>query len=70
VGLAAQTAAGAGAMLAAGDASAAELRARVTSPGGTTAAALASMDDHGLDELVRAAVEAAIRRGRELGAAS
>jgi pyrroline-5-carboxylate reductase len=42
----------------------------VTSPGGTTAAALASMDDHGLDELVRAAVEAAIRRGRELGAAS
>jgi pyrroline-5-carboxylate reductase len=69
-GLAAQTAAGAGAMLAAGDASAAELRARVTSPGGTTAAALASMDDHGLDELVRAAVEAAIRRGRELGAAS
>jgi pyrroline-5-carboxylate reductase len=68
--LASQTAAGAGAMLAAGEASAAELRSRVTSPGGTTAAALAALDDNGMDELVRAAVEAAVARGREMGQSS
>lgn len=65
--LAAQTAAGAGAMLAAGDADAGELRRRVTSPGGTTAAALASFTDSDLAGIVRNAVQAAIERGRELG---
>lgn len=46
----------------------AELRRRVTSPGGTTAAAIKTMDDGGFDSLVRGAVDAAFRRGGELGA--
>ncbi len=65
--LADRTAAGAGAMLADGADDAATLRARVTSPGGTTAAALDRFAADGLDTLVRRAVDAAIRRGRELG---
>ncbi|MDX1625865.1 MAG: pyrroline-5-carboxylate reductase [Wenzhouxiangellaceae bacterium] len=65
--LACRTAAGAGAMLADGEADAAELRRRVTSPGGTTAAALESFADSGLADIVRRAVDAAILRGRELG---
>ena len=65
--LAAQTATGAGVMLGAGDFSAAELRQRVTSPGGTTAAALESLDQHGFARIVRAAVDAAVQRGRQLG---
>ncbi|MGK7296443.1 MAG: pyrroline-5-carboxylate reductase [Candidatus Wenzhouxiangella sp. M2_3B_020] len=69
-GLAAQTAAGAGTMLAAGDATAAELRERVTSPGGTTAAALTSFEQDGLATIVGNAVGAAVRRGRELGGSS
>lgn len=68
--LAAQTAAGAGVMLGAGDIPAAELRRRVTSPGGTTAAALDTLMDKGFASTVGLAVEAAIRRGRELGAES
>lgn len=48
-------------------ASLAELRIRVTSPGGTTAAALAQFDkDEALDRLVRRAVDAAESRSREL----
>ncbi|QYK42879.1 MAG: pyrroline-5-carboxylate reductase [Paracoccaceae bacterium] len=49
---------------------AAQLRVNVTSPGGTTAAALAVlMDaDQGLPPLMRRAVQAAADRGRELGA--
>lgn len=66
-GLASQTAAGAGAMLADGDVGAAELRRRVTSPGGTTAAALEALAEGGLDRVVADAVAAAVRRGRELG---
>jgi len=65
--LAAQTAAGAGVMLAAGQADAGELRRRVTSPGGTTAAALDSFAESGLADIVQRAVQAAIARGRELG---
>jgi len=65
--LSAQTAAGAGAMLAVGDAHAAELRHRVTSPGGTTAAALERFEKQDFRGMVADAVEAAIRRGRELG---
>ncbi len=68
-GLAAQTAAGAGKMLAGGDMPAAELRRRVTSPGGTTAAALDTFEHKDFAGVVRAAVDAAVRRGRELGGA-
>ena len=67
--LAAATLAGAGA-LAAADPDLAALRASVTSRGGTTAAALAQFDADGLDRTVGRAVEAAVRRGRELAAAS
>ncbi|NKI35031.1 pyrroline-5-carboxylate reductase [Wenzhouxiangella sp. XN79A] len=65
--LADHTAAGAGAMMATGTDDAATLRERVTSPGGTTAAALDRFAADGLDRLVFNAVDAAIRRGRELG---
>lgn len=68
-GLAAQTAAGAGAMLAAGDTPAAELRRRVTSPGGTTAAALDRLEQSDFAGIVQAAVGAAVVRGQELGGA-
>lgn len=64
--LAVRTAEGAGAMLAAGEESPAELRRRVTSPGGTTQAGVTELQSGGFVELVRAAVEAATRRGREL----
>jgi pyrroline-5-carboxylate reductase len=49
---------------------AAQLRINVTSPGGTTAAALAVLMDQatGLPPLLRRAVTAAADRGRELGA--
>jgi pyrroline-5-carboxylate reductase len=43
------------------------LRERVTSRGGTTAAALAVFDETRLAEHFRRAVEAASRRGAELG---
>lgn len=66
--LAAQTAAGAGAMLARDPAGPAELRRRVTSPGGTTAAALEALEQHGFAEIIDQAVGAAIARGRQLGA--
>lgn len=69
-GLAAQTAAGAGTMLGTGDTPAAELRRRVTSPGGTTAAALDMFRQKDFAGIVQAAVDAAVRRGRELGGAS
>jgi len=66
-GLATQTATGAGVMLGANEATAAELRQRVTSPGGTTAAALETLEKHQFAGVVRAAVDAAVQRGRELG---
>lgn len=46
----------------------AELRAKVTSKGGTTQAALDSMRQAGIDRIIREAVVAAFRRGQELGA--
>ncbi|MBI1942642.1 MAG: pyrroline-5-carboxylate reductase [Betaproteobacteria bacterium] len=48
--------------------SASVLRARVTSKGGTTEAALKVFDEERLAERLRRAIEAASRRGAELGA--
>ena len=66
--LARQTVIGAGALLAASEEDAGTLRERVTSPGGTTAAALGVlMADDGLRPLVARAVNAAHERAIELG---
>ena len=46
------------------------LRARVTSPGGTTQAAIETFEAGGLRALVERAIDAATRRGRELSAAN
>ncbi len=65
--LARATVSGAGALLAADKSSAASLREAVSSPGGTTAAALAVlMAREGLPDLVKRAVQAARRRAEEL----
>ncbi|MCA1778051.1 MAG: pyrroline-5-carboxylate reductase [Xanthomonadaceae bacterium] len=66
--LANQTAAGAGTMLAGERIDAGLLRRQVTSPGGTTAAALAELDQAGFGCIVQSAVDAAVARARELGA--
>lgn len=58
---------GAGSMLAAGEASAAELRRRVCSPGGTTERAVASFAEAGIGEIVAAAMRAARARSVEMG---
>lgn len=65
--LAGQTLLGAGKLLQTSGESAAVLRERVTSKGGTTEAALRSFDEDGLEAMVRAAVSAAAARSRELG---
>lgn len=65
--LARATVAGAGELLHRSQLPAGTLRENVTSPGGTTAAALAVlMGENGLDPLMREAVAAAARRSREL----
>ena len=65
--LARETLAGAGELLHRSDLSAASLRQNVTSPGGTTAAALeVLMGAGGLQSLMTRAVAAATRRSREL----
>ena len=65
--LALVTVAGAGQLAAAGEDAPAQLRKNVTSPGGTTQAALeVLMADDGLQQLMTRAVAAATRRGREL----
>jgi pyrroline-5-carboxylate reductase len=63
-----RTAYGAAKMALDGSVPAAELRRRVTSPGGTTAAAIGVFEAGGLDKLVAAAVAAATERGRSLAA--
>ena len=65
--LARATLAGAGALAAPGN-ELDRLKAEVTSPGGTTAAALARMEAQGLDALASGIVEAAIQRAGELEA--
>lgn len=65
--LAAQTALGAAAMVQQnGDTEIGQLRRNVTSPGGTTAAALDTLNDHKLPEIVKKALEASVTRGKEL----
>ena len=68
--LATRTCAGAGAMLQNSQASVSELRQQVTSPGGTTQAALESLAAEQFSELVYRAAAAAQRRGVELSAES
>ncbi|NBC33285.1 MAG: pyrroline-5-carboxylate reductase [Alphaproteobacteria bacterium] len=67
VGLARETVIGAGALLEQSAEPAGTLRRNVTSPGGTTEAALeVLMRDGALDRLMEEAVAAAVRRAREL----
>ena len=67
--LALATVAGAGELARLSDETAGTLRVNVTSPGGTTAAALeVLMSENGLGLLMERAVEAATRRSRELSA--
>ena len=64
--LARQTCVGAGAMLAQAAEDAEGLRKRVTSPGGTTQAAIEAFEQGGFRGLVEQAVQAADRKGKEL----
>ena len=54
-------------MLRDSDSSPGLLREQVTSPGGTTAAALREFDRHGLRSAIIAGMEAAQARSQELG---
>ncbi len=65
-----ETLLGAARMLAADDTPAAELRRRVTSPNGTTQAAIESFEGDGFRDIVARAVHAARVRGAELAAAN
>jgi pyrroline-5-carboxylate reductase len=62
-----ETLAGSAALLAEGSETAEALRAAVTSPGGTTAAGLFALEQHGFRAAVLEAVAAATRRSAELG---
>jgi pyrroline-5-carboxylate reductase len=67
--LARSTLTGAAALLAQTGEDPAELRRQVTSPGGTTQAALdVLLGEAGLGQLLREAVAAAVKRSKELGA--
>lgn len=61
-----QTIFGSGAMLMAGSQSATELRQNVTSPGGTTAAGLASLESDAVRAAVSRAISAATARSQEM----
>ncbi|WP_046655746.1 pyrroline-5-carboxylate reductase [Lysobacter capsici] len=65
-----QTLLGAATMLTQSEEPAEVLRARVTSPGGTTQAAIETFEAGGFRDLVDSAIAAATRRGRELSAAN
>ncbi len=65
-----QTLRGAGVLLQGSEKSAFRLRAEVTSPGGTTAAAMHVLENGGFRALVEDAVRAASQRSNELGAAA
>ena len=65
--LATRTALGAAKMLATSPDSPQELRRKVTSPGGTTQAAITHMENQNVGVAVVEAVKAAERRGKELG---
>jgi pyrroline-5-carboxylate reductase len=65
--LALATCAGAAALAQQSDESPAQLRAKVTSKGGTTHAAISRLDAEGVGEAVRHAVTAAHHRAQELG---
>jgi pyrroline-5-carboxylate reductase len=62
-----QTVLGAGMLAKSSEHPPAELRRRVTSPGGTTAAGLAVLDERGFRQALVDAVDAATKRGAELG---
>jgi len=64
-----QTIRGAGHLLTETDRGPFELRSQVTSPGGTTAAAVHVLEERGFRALVEDAVRAAAQRARELGGA-
>jgi len=64
--LACKTAMGAGRMLVTSPDSPAELRRKVTSPGGTTQAAITHMESHGMPAIIIDALAAACARSREL----
>jgi pyrroline-5-carboxylate reductase len=64
-----QTLRGAGMLLSGSEKSAFRLRGEVTSPGGTTAAAMHVLEEGGFRALMEDAIQAATRRSRELGAA-
>lgn len=64
--LATQTVLGAAQLAAESKLSPEELRKMVVTPGGTTAAGLAAMEEHKTSEGLIAAVEAATKRGREM----
>ncbi|MDQ3269056.1 MAG: pyrroline-5-carboxylate reductase [Pseudomonadota bacterium] len=68
--LATQTLLGAARMLAQSGELPATLRSRVTSPGGTTQAAVEAFESGGFHALVASAIGAATERGRELSAAN
>jgi pyrroline-5-carboxylate reductase len=65
--LALQTFQGAARLAAQSDLPPATLREQVTSKGGTTAAALASMEADRIEPAIVAAVAAAFRRGQQMG---
>ncbi len=65
--LASQTVVGAGKLLGASPMTAEELRRQVTSPNGTTEAALTALENAAFRRIMRDAVRAATERSRELG---